>query len=100
MIESAWLFIGAFSVLLTFAVVLVPDDGWAIVLGIAGFLSWAFFAYGGLQVTVVAEAVTYEFTMPIVTLFGVIMSFIPGYIALTGPADMITGWRRADADEM
>jgi hypothetical protein len=100
MIASSWLFIGVVAFLITILTVLVPDDGWAIVLGIAGFLSWAFFAYGALEVTVIRNAVTYQYSLPVVTFFGVIMSLIPGYVALTGPANVITEYRKGDPDEL
>lgn len=100
MILAAWLFIGTVATLVTAGTILVPDDGWAIVLGVAGFVSWAIVAYGAFDVTVVGDSVTYSFAMPIVTLFALIMSIIPGYIALTGPVDLITSWRTTDADEL
>lgn len=100
MISTVWLFIGAIATLVTAGTIHTSDDGWAIVLGIAGFLTWGLFAYGALEVTIVRNAVTYQYSMPIVTLFGLIMSLIPGYIALTGPADAIRNYRSGDPDEL
>jgi len=101
MLQSTWLFIGAVAFALTIAVILTPDDAWAIILGVAGFLSWAIFAYGAFSVTVVGESVTYEYAMPVAAFFGMIMSFIPAYIALTGPADMVASrWKQSDVDDL
>jgi len=100
MIASSWLFIGAVATLITFATILTPDDGWAIVLGVAGFVCWGLFSYGALEVTIVSGAVTYQYSMPVVGLFGVVMALIPGYIALTGPAELIGNFRGADADDV
>lgn len=100
MLESVYLFIAVCSLIFTIATILTPDDGWAIVLGLAGFLSWGVLAYASLNIVVVADAVTYEFTQPIATFFCVIMSLIPGYVALTGPADAILNYKRADGDDL
>ena len=100
MLNTAWLFIGVVSVLITAGAILTPDDGWAILLGVAGFVSWGIFAYAALEITVPTDATTYQFTLPIVTMYGVIMSLIPGYIALTGPTEIVGRWRDADIDEI
>lgn len=100
MLESAWLFIGVVATVVTFGCVMTPDDGWAILLGVVGFLSWGAFAYGGFDITVVGDSVTYSFANPAVSFWGLIMSLIPGYIALTGPADIITNYSRVDADDL
>jgi len=99
MLESAWLMIGVIALCAT-AVALSTktqaaglygsDDGVAIFSGIVGFISWGYMAYGTLQgVKVVGDAVTYTFQMPAVTYFCIMMALVPGYIALTGPAEMI-----------
>jgi len=100
MIAMYSLFIGAVGVLLTFATVLTPDDGWAIVLGATGFVTWGLFAYSGLDIVVVTDATTYTFAEPVVVIFGLLMALIPGYVALTGPADIITSYARVDADDL
>jgi hypothetical protein len=100
MLESGWLFLGCVATLVTAGTVLTTDDGWAIVLGVVGFVSWGMFAYASLDVVAVGDAVTYNFTLPVMTLFGVMMSLLPGYIALTGPVDLITGYRSATADDL
>lgn len=89
MLESAWLFIGLISAIATSGAVLTNDDALAIVLGIMGFFSWGAWTYGSLDVRVVGDSVTYSFTMPSVTLFGIIMLILPLYIALTGPIEAI-----------
>lgn len=99
MIASAWLFLGLVATLLTAGVVLVPDEGWAIVLGVAGFVTWAMVAYGAFDVTVIRDT-THHYQMPVVALFAVMMACIPGYIALTGPANLMDTFRSADASDV
>lgn len=65
------------------------DDGAAIFSGIVGFISWGMVAFGSFDVRVVGDSVTYSFNMPTVAFFAVMMALIPGYIALTGPANII-----------
>lgn len=109
MLESAWLMIGfvalcatgvAVSTKTKAAALFGNDDGVAIFSGIIGFIAWGFFAYGSLNVKVVGDSVTYTFQMPGVTFFGVMMALVPGFIALTGPTDIIRRARRPDADEL
>jgi len=98
MLESAWLFIGFIALSVTAVAVLtqtqgaalIPnDDGVAIVSGTVGFVSWAIWTYGTLDVEVVSDAGVEVFSMPSVTFFGIVMALIPAYVALTGPAEII-----------
>lgn len=97
MLESAWLMVGFIALVATGVAVttktqgaaLFPnDDAVAIYSGLIGFVSWAIWTYGSLNVIVVGDAVTYSFSMPAVTFFGLAMSTIPGFIALTGPVSI------------
>lgn len=100
MLESAWLFIGLVAILATALTVITSDDGTAIMAGVVGFITWGFFAFGSLDVRVVGDAVTYSFSMPAVTIFAVMMAMGPGYIALTGPIEIIARADNPTTDEI
>jgi len=110
MLESAWLFTGVTAVLVTTVAVLtqtqgaalIPnDDGVAIISGVLGFISWGVFAFGALDVRVVGDSVTYSFGMPSIAIFATIMGLVPGYVALTGPAEIIASrYRNPSTDEL
>jgi len=98
MLETAWLFIGAIAfgwTVVTLAVAIYADvsqqtgDGIAMLGGIVGFTLWAVWTFGALDITVVGESVTYQFSHPELAIVGVAMSLIPGYIALTGPIELV-----------
>jgi len=100
MLESTWLFIGLGAFLTTGVAVLTTDDGVAIMSGIVGFLSWGFLAYGSLNLKVVGDSVTYSFSQPGVTMWCVMMALVPGFIALTGPTDIINRYREPATEEL
>jgi len=94
MLQSAWLFTGVLGVLATVASLLVSedsDDGLAIVTGIGGVVTWGVWTYGTINVEVVAHhnSHIHTFAMPELTLLGVMMALVPGYIALTGPVELV-----------
>jgi hypothetical protein len=101
MLESAWLFIGLIATITTGVAVGTTDDGVAIVAGIAGFMSWGFWTYGTLNVEIVTETGTVvSQSLPAVTYFGVMMALIPGFIALTGPTEIINRARKPSTEEL
>lgn len=98
MLQSAWLMITFVALCSTAVAVstktkgaaLFPnDDGVAIYSGVVGFIAWGFVAYGSLDLTVVGDSVVHSFSMPEVTIFAVMMAIVPGFIALTGPVDIV-----------
>ena len=110
MLQSAWLFAGVVAVLSTGVAISTQtqtvakgpsSDGLAIMSGIAGFISWGITAFGSLNVEVVTQdgSVT-SFALPEVTLLCVMFALIPGYIALTGPADIIARSREPQSREV
>jgi len=103
-LETGWLFVGCVAVLATAGAVLAPlrfdDDVVAMVLGIAGFVSWGVWTYGTLDVVVVGESVTYTFSMPALTLFGVCMALIPGYVGFVSPIEVVARAREGDVREL
>lgn len=100
MLQSAWLFIGTLAIITTTGALLVQDDAMAIILGVAGFLTWGFFAYGALDVRVSTEAVTYSYSLPSVTILAVGFAIIPGFIALTGPTELVGRAREARPEDL
>lgn len=100
MLESAWLFTGVVAILSTGLALYTTDDGVAMMMGTLGFITWGVWAFGTLDVRVVGDSVTYSFTMPALTLLGVVLALVPGFIALTGPLDLVTRARRPDVDEI
>jgi len=102
MLESTWLFLGTLATLSTLAAVLIPArlDTIAIVAGVVGFILWGMVAYGALNLVVVGDAVTYTFSMPPVTVVTAMISLLPGYVALTGPVDLIAKARSPQAREI
>lgn len=103
MLESAWHFVGVVAILATGIAVSTKtavagaypnDDGIAIFSGIVGFLSWGTWTYGTLAVDIVTNTgSTVTQSMPALTYFGIAMALVPGYIALTGPAEIISRYR-------
>lgn len=100
MLESAWIFIGVVAILATGAAVATTDDGVAIMAGVLGFITWGVWTYGSLDLRVVGDSVTYSFSMPSVTILGIALALIPGYIALTGPTEIINRHRQPDTEEL
>lgn len=100
MLQSAWLFVGVVAVLATIAAPVTPDDDLSIVIGVLGFIAWVMLAYGALDVQVASNGVTLAFSMPAVTIFCVLASLIPGWVALTGPFDVVRQWVSASPDDL
>jgi len=88
MLQSAWLFIGLVAVLATTGAVLTTKDEVGMVLGIMGTLSWWMWTYASFEVTIVDGGVEFVFSQPIAAVFGVLVSLLPLYIALTGPIEL------------
>jgi len=110
MLQLTFLFVGVTAILATGvalstqtqAAALFPnDDGIAIISGVVGFIAWGFFAYGALNVEVVTDSgTTVATSMPAVTYFAVALALIPGYIALTGPVNIINRARDTSAKDV
>lgn len=106
----SWLFLGfvAFTwtlVLVAIAAVSTPDtDGLATYGGIVGFVLWLVWSFGALEHTIVKASggsmLEQTQTHPELALVGLLMSTIPGFIALTGPFDLVRRWRTGDIDEL
>lgn len=100
MLQSGWLFVGLIAILATAAAVLTTDDAIAIVGGALGFISWGIWTFGSLDVEVVSEGQTLTFTHPELALLGVALALIPGYIALTGPVEIVSRARDPRVEDL
>lgn len=109
MILSAWLFVGCIAFVWTLVTLLAAvyfdpqdssGDGLSIIAGTIGFVLWGVWTYGTLEISVVSNGTELTFTHPELTILGVSMALIPGYIALTGPIDLINRARQPKTDEI
>lgn len=106
MLETGWLFLGRAALVWTLAVVLASSyyreagDDVAMVGGTIGFVLWGVWSFGTLNVEVVSGGSVITSSSPALTLVGVAMAIIPGYLALTGPIEMVARYRRAEQGDL
>lgn len=109
MLETAWLFVGRIAMVwtvLTLAAAVYIDpvddtgDGLAIIGGVVGFVLWGVWTFGTFEVEVVDGGTTVTFTQPELAILGVVLALVPGYIALTGPIELINRARQPSTDEI
>ncbi len=109
MLESAWLFVGriAFAwTVITLAAAVYADadskagDGVAIIAGVVGFVMWGVWTFATFKIEVVDGGATLTFTHPQLAILGVVLALVPGYIALTGPIDLVNRARQPEMDEV
>lgn len=108
MLESAWIFLGRAAMIITIATAVVAamstprGDGDALTMvgGVTGFILWGMWAYGALNVEYVNNGSTFVFSNPELTVLGIALAMIPGYLALTGPIELVSRWRNADPDDL
>lgn len=87
MLDLAWLFIGLIGLVATIAAVATDENEIAIVAGLLGmfaWLLWSFGAYAGIE-----TASGTEYQMWPVALLGTAIALVPGFIALTGPIEIL-----------
>jgi hypothetical protein len=99
MLESAFLFVGViafgWTLVTMYAAVMAHSgdstgDAVAMMAGIVGFVLWGVWTFSTLNVDVVTDSGTIvTVANPELTLLGIVMALVPGYIALTGPIDLI-----------
>jgi len=99
MLLSAWLFVGVLGILATAVAVTTQtqmaagmpnDDGIAIMSGVVGFLSWGVWTFGTLEIEApIQGSPDLVFSHPELTMLGIVWMLVPGYIALTGPVEII-----------
>lgn len=91
---GAWLFVGLVAILATGVAIFTDDDAVAIMFGVAGFVTWGVWTFGTLEISVVGGGDAPEmYQMPALTFLGVALALLPGYIALTGPIEVISRHR-------
>lgn len=100
MLLSAWLVAVTVAVLATIGALTTTDDGLAIITGIIGFLTFGIAAFGALDLRVVRGATTYQFTQTELAILLVALSLLPGWIALTGPVQIIQRVRETRMEEV
>lgn len=109
MLETGWLFVGRIAMLWTVLTVagaayVRPDDhtgdALATVAGVVGFVLWGVWTFGALDVEVVDNGGTVTFSQPELAIVGVTLALVPGYIALTGPINIIGRAREPDMREV
>lgn len=101
MIESVFLFVGAIGIISTIAAVLTRDNAVAIMAGVLGFITWGLWAFGAFNIETVTNTgtiVTHSYAP--LAYFGILLALVPGYIALTGPVDIINRARQPDAKDL
>lgn len=104
MLVGAWLFVGLVSFVWTVLTVVgavyvrkddTTGDALATVAGVVGFICWGVWTFGALNIELVEGSSTYTFTHPELAILGVTMALVPGYIALTGPIELVARARDA-----
>lgn len=100
MLLQAWLFVGFVALAASGLALLTSDDGMAVLTGILGFVTWGVWVFGALNLDVVRDASVYTYSLPAVAIIGVAFALIPGFIALTGPIEVIGGWRDVNQREL
>lgn len=100
MLAMAWVFVGVVALLATIGGVLTEDDGVAIVAGVVGFVSWGIWTFGALDLQVASSGGLQTVSMPELALLGVALALLPGYIALTGPVQIISRAKSGNVDDL
>lgn len=103
MLESSWLFVGAIAFIMTLVTLGAAafenpgDDVLTMITGTVGFVSWGVWTFGTLDITVISQGTELSFSQPELTFLGIVMALVPGYLALTGPFELV---KRARDTEM
>lgn len=108
MIESAWLQVGRIAFLWTVFIVAVAiyadpregvGDGIVTVGGAVGFVLWGVWTFGALNIQTLDGGSEFTYTHPEIAILGVALALLPGYLALTGPLELVGRATRGDLDE-
>jgi mannitol-specific phosphotransferase system IIBC component len=101
MYETTWVFVGVVSVLATIGALLTDDNGMAILTGILGFVAWGIWTFGALNIEIITDSgVVLTKSNPAAAILGVALALIPGFIALTGPVEIVSRVRDTRMDEV
>lgn len=104
MFVDAWIQVGRIAVVLTLATVTLAavsdaeggGESLATFLGVAGFVTWAVWTFGALNVAVQSGGTETVYQHPSIAILGVVLALVPGYIALTGPFEVVARARDGD----
>lgn len=101
MLFAAWLVIVALATLTTVGAVTTTDDGVAILTGIIGFLLFGVAAFGAFDLAIVTDSGSIVSRTETVTA-GVMLtvSLAPGWIALTGPVQIVQRVRQTEMEDV
>lgn len=100
MLQTAWIFVGIVALIATVAAVVTEDNGIAIVAGALGFVCWLVVAYGALNIQVPTDSGVETFSVPELTFLSVAIACVPGFIALTGPVELVSRAKDGRIDEV
>jgi hypothetical protein len=102
MLLASWYAVGGIAVLATGLALLTADNAIAMYAGGLGFIFWLSVAYGALNIEVqsqLCDCVTI-YSQPELSALAIALALLPGYIALTGPVDLIGRYRDGRPDDL
>lgn len=109
MLKSAFLFIGSIAfvwTVITLVAAVYADsntntgDGLATISGVVGFVLWGVWTFGTLNIIVIDGGISYRYPQPSLTIVGIMLALVPGYIALTGPIELVSRVRDTRMDDV
>jgi hypothetical protein len=104
----AWLALTALVLLWTAALLFLATRtdtdvaGVTTLAGVIGMVLWLVWAYGALEIQVPSEDTTAEITYshPELALVGLLMAWLPAYLAFTGPFEILRRYRQGEIDDV
>lgn len=100
MLLATWAFIGMVAIAATGVALYTSDNAMAIITGLLGMFGWGMWSFGALNLQVVRDATVYQFGEPMLTIFGVALALVPGFIAINGPIEMVQRYRDPRPEEI
>ena len=97
MLDLAWLFVGAIATLVSLIAVSTGDKAIGIVTGSLGTIAWLLWSFGAFQGIETAQGTVFQ--MWPVAMFGLALSFIPAWVAIMGPLELINDAGERTIDE-
>lgn len=102
MIWQGWLFVGLVAFATTVVTLTTGEDDVAIMFGLVGVLTWAFWSFQSLYVVVPptgARTEVLEYAYPFLSIWGVAMAVTCLYVVLNGPIALVDQRRNDLADD-
>jgi len=108
MYVTAWLVLSALCLVWTGALLFLATRtqtdvaGVSTLAGVIGLVLWLVWAWGALDIQVPSDDTAREITYshPELALIGLLMAWLPAYIALTGPFELLKRYRQGDIDDV